>query len=337
MPKKVSPDVSDLLEPILIILRDDPQKYFTIKQIAKKVGTSDVLAMEAIGGLSIWGYRFETDSRSHFRFVSAPDSIFPFEIQYGLKTKILGQEIESHFSVSSTNDYALKMAEKGAPEGTLVITEKQRSGRGRMGRTWHSPPKTGLWFSMILRPDISPASAPGLSILTALTLSEVLRSKYRLHSQIKWPNDCLIDGRKISGILTELSADPDKIHYVIVGVGININVASKDFPGYLKPIATSLRAEKGEEINRIDFLRAFLEKFEKNYLIFKTKGLKPFLPKVKKHSLMLGKKIKLKLGKKIIQAKVYDIDSDGALLTKHRKETLRVTAGEVTILDTGGH
>ena len=337
MPKKVSPDISDLLEPILNMLRDDPEKYFTIKQIAKKVGTTDTLAMEAIGGLSIWGYRFDTDSRSRFRFVSAPDSIFPFEIQYGLKTKTLGQEIESHFSVSSTNDYAIKMAEKEAPEGTLVITEKQRSGRGRLGRTWHSPPKTGLWFSLILRPDINPASAPSLSILTALTLSEVLRSKYRLRSQIKWPNDCLIDGRKISGILTELSADPDKVHYVIVGVGININTASKDFPGYLKPIATSIRAEKGKEMNRIEFLRAFLEKFEKNYDVFKNKGLKPFLPKIKKHSLMLGKKIKLKLGKKIIQAKAYDIDTDGALLAKHRKETLRVTAGEVTILDTGGH
>ena len=161
----------------------------------------------------------------------------------------------------------------------------------------------------------------------------MLQQKYKLKSRIKWPNDCLIDNYKVAGILTELSAEPNKINFVIMGMGINVNIASRDFPVELRSTATSLQAETGERIDRIDFLRTLLNRFEKNYDIFRSKGLKPFHARVKRHSLMLGKNIKLKLGKKIIQATAFDIDSDGALLAKHRKEVLRVTAGEVTILD----
>ena len=333
MADKISNDTPKLLEQVLNLLRDNPRKYFTVKEIAKELGTSDKSSLETIRGLSTWGYRFELDSRSRYRFQSAPDAIFLFEIQYGLKTKYMGQHIASHFSISSTNTAAGHIAENGAPEGMMVIAEKQRSGKGRMGRVWHSPAKKGLWFSLILRPQIDPATAPSLSILAALTMSEILRSKYKLQSWIKWPNDCLIDGRKVCGILTELSADEGKINYIIAGIGINVNLSSKDFPPYLRSIATSIKLEKGECVKRIELLRAFLENFETNYEIYKQKGLKPFLARIKRHSILLGKKIKLKLGRKLIQAVAHDIDSDGALLARHRKEILRVTAGEVTIVD----
>jgi BirA family biotin operon repressor/biotin-[acetyl-CoA-carboxylase] ligase len=335
MADKIPNDTSEFLEPVLNLLRDNPDRYFSVKEIAGKLGTTDKLALETIRGLSVWGYRFDLNSRSRYRFQSAPDAIFPFEIQYGLKTKYVGQNIASHFSISSTNEAACHMAENDAPEGMMVIAEKQRGGKGRMGRVWHSPAKSGLWFSLILRPQIDPAVAPSLSILAALTLSEILRSKYRLQSFMKWPNDCLIDNRKVCGILTELSAEEGKVNYIIAGIGINVNLTSKDFPPYLRTIATSIRLEKGEPVHRIELLRAFLEKFEANYEIFKKRGLKPFLARIKKHSVLLGKKIKLKLGRKLIQAVAYDIDSDGALLAKHRKEILRVTAGEVTIIDQG--
>ncbi len=333
MADKIPNDTSELLEPVLNLLRNNPRQHFTVKEIAKELGTTDKLALETIRGLSVWGYRFDLDNRSRYRFLSAPDAIFPFEIQYGLKTKYIGRNIASHFSISSTNAAAGHMAENDAPEGMMVIAEKQRGGKGRMGRIWHSPAKSGLWFSLILRPNIDPAVAPSLSILAALTLSEILRSKYKLQSYIKWPNDCLIDNRKVCGILTELSAEEGKVNYIIAGIGINVNLTSKDFPPYLRTIATSIKLETGEAIQRIGLLRTFLENFEANYEIFKQKGLKPFLARIKRHSILLGKKIKLKLGRKLIQAVAYDIDSDGALLAKHRKEILRVTAGEVTILD----
>jgi len=333
MRKQPAKEVSDILEPVLVLLRDNRSKFFSAKEIADKLGVPGKTIMEAIGGLSAWGYRFESNARAQFRFLSAPDTFFPFEIHYGLKTKYIARRISPYYSIVSTNETAFRLAEKGAPEGTMVIAEKQTGGRGRMGRSWHSPPKLGLWMSLVLRPKIAPSAAPSLSILSALTLSEVIRAKYKLQSMIKWPNDCLIDNRKVSGILTELSAEPDKTEFVIVGVGINVNLTSKDFPRSLRSAATSLREELGEKVNRVDLLRAFLERFEINYDLFKAKGLKAFLGKIKKHSLMLGRKIKLKVGQKIIQAVAYDIDSDGALLARHRREILRVTAGEVTIID----
>jgi len=332
MPKKLSKDASELLEPVLDVLRMAPDKYFSAKEISQKIGASVNLVMEAIGGLSIWGYRFQMDQNSSIRFLAAPDALFPFEIKFGMNTKFIGQTIYSHFSVSSTMDTALELAEKGASEGTIVIAEKQTGGRGRLGRKWHSPPKSGLWFSLILRPPVPPAKSPCLSILSALALSEVLRTKYKIQAMIKWPNDCLVDKRKICGILTELSAELDKVNYVIIGVGINVNISAKQFPREIKSIATSLKEELGEKVNRIDLLRSYLEQFELNYQIFKAKGFKAFLPKVKKHSYLLGKRIKLKQGRKLIQATAIDIDSDGALLAKRRHEILRVTAGEVTAI-----
>ncbi len=336
MPGKGHIDVSDYLEPVLYHLRDNKEKYFSLKELSEKLNLSPTIVRETIGGLSTWGYRFVMDATSNIRFKSAPDAIFPFEIRYGLKTKFLGRKIESHYSVSSTNLIAHNLAAEGASEGTIVISEKQRGGKGRLGRSWHSPQKVGLWFSMVLRPDIDPSNAPSLSILSALTLSEILRSKYKLHSQIKWPNDVLIDGRKATGILTELDAEKGKVNFVVVGIGINVNTLTSKFPANIRKLATSIREEYGEEINRIELLRDFLEKFEKYYNAFCKKGLKPFLARVKKHSLMLGRKVKLKVGRKVIQAEVYDIGEDGALLVKHRKEKLKVTAGEVTVLDAGG-
>lgn len=325
-------DPSDLQEALISLLRSNPDTYYSIHTIASKIGCNDRVAMEAIGQLSKWGYRFDTDSHNHFKFASPPDAIFPLEILYGLKTEYIGRNIVARTSVGSTNDIARDLAEKNAPEGTVVIAEKQVEGRGRLGRSWHSPPKKGLWLTLILRPEVPPAQAPSLSILMALSLSEILRNKFKLESGIKWPNDCQIDGRKVTGILTELSAELDRVDYVLIGMGINVNLARSDFPTELHKMATSVRMEYGEDVDRIGLLRMLFEQIEKNYEVFKKKGLKPFLPKIKKHSVLLGKRIKLLKGRKIIQATAVDFDSDGALIAKRKSELLRVTAGEVTVV-----
>lgn len=327
-----SGDPSDLQEALIELLRSNPEAYFSIQNIADRIGCDDRLAMDAIGQLSKWGYRFETDCHNHFRFGSAPDAIFPLEIRYNLRTEYIGQNIVARTSVGSTNDIARELAEQQAPEGTVVIAEKQVKGRGRLGRSWHSPARKGLWFTLILRPEVPPAQAPSLSILMALSLSEILHSRFKLDSGIKWPNDCQIDGRKVTGILTELSAELDRVDYVLVGMGINVNLSRTDFPPELHKIATSIRMEYGEEIDRINLLRMLFERIEKNYEVFRKKGLKPFLPKIKKHSVLLGKRIKLLKGRKVIQAVAFDFDADGALIAKRKGELLRVTAGEVSVI-----
>jgi len=324
--------VDDIAVEVLNLLRNSPDRYFVVQKLAGRLSTNARFINEALRGLAVWGYKFDFDDKLRVKFVSAPDSIFPHEIHHHLKTKFIGRNIISHVSVPSTNSLAFSLADEGAAEGTLVIAEKQTSGRGRLGRSWHSPSKTGLWFSLILRPDLPPAVLPGLSIVTATALAETIISSLKLEAKVKWPNDCLIDGLKVAGILTELSAELDKVKYVIVGTGVNINQTLRNFPPHLKHKATSLKLETGSEINRIEFLAEFLLNFEKMYLQFKKCGLKPLLPKIKKRSSLLGRQVRLKQGKKTIVAKAVDIGTDGALIVKRRKETLRVTAGEVTVV-----
>ena len=324
--------VDDVAVELLGFLRNNPERFITIQKLAEKFSTRPKIINEALRGLAVWGYKFDFDATSKVKFASAPDSIFPHEIDYYLKTKFIGRNIISHFSVPSTNTLAFDLANDGVPEGTLVIAEKQTSGRGRLGRGWYSPPKKGLWISIILRPTLPPAELPGLSIVAVAALTETIVSKLKLEAKVKWPNDCLIDGVKVAGILTELSAELDRANHVVVGIGINVNHTTKDFPPWLRRKATSLKIETGNSIDRIPFLAEFLFVFEKMYIQFKKHGLKPLLPKIKKRSYLLGKQVRLKKGKKIIIAKAVDIDLDGALLVKRRSETLRVTAGEVTVI-----
>jgi len=324
--------VDEIAVGLLGFLRDSQEKSFAVPKLAERFATRPRFINQALRGLVVWGYKFDFDSTSKVRFVSAPDSIFPHEIEYYLKTKFIGRNIISHFSVPSTNTLAFDLAEDGAPEGTLVIAEKQTSGRGRLGRSWHSAPKKGLWTSLILRPPLPPAELPGLSIVTAAALAETIISRLKLEAKVKWPNDCLIDGCKVAGILTEISAELDKANFVIVGTGINVNHTIRDFPPALRHDATSLKAEIGEHVDRVPFLADFLLEFEKMYLQFKRRGLKPLLPKIRKRSSLLGRQVRLKRGNKTILAKAVGIGIDGALLVRRRKETLRVTAGDVTIV-----
>lgn len=324
--------VDDIAVEILNLLRRSPDKRFSISSLADKYSTKPKFVNEALRGLVVWGYKFDFDSKSDVRFVSAPDSIFPHEIQFRLKTKFVGRNVVSHFSVPSTNTHAFMLAEEGAPEGTIVIAEKQTAGKGRLGRKWSSPAKSGLWLSLILRPTLPPAEMPGLSIMTAVALAETIRSVLKLDALIKWPNDVLIDDSKVAGILTEMAAELDKARHVIVGVGINVNQHRKDFPPAIRNKATSLLLEMGDRVDRIGFLSEFLNVFEEFYLDFKKKGLKPLLPKVRKRSTLIGNQVRLKKGKKTILAKAVDIDPAGALVVKRRKQLMRVTAGEVTII-----
>jgi len=314
-------------------LRNSPDKSFAIPDLARKFSTRVKVINEALKGLVLWGYKFDFDNTSRARFVSAPDSIFPHEINHYLKTNFFGRNVISHFSVPSTNSLAFRLADEGATEGTLVIADKQTEGRGRLGRRWQSPTKLGLWMSLILRPSQPPAELPALSIVTATALAETISDKLKLDARIKWPNDCLIDGRKVAGILTELSGELDKARFVVVGAGINVNQMSRDFAPYIRKRATSLRIEAGAVVNRIEFLADFLLRFENLYLKFKKKGLKPLLPGIKKRSSLLGRQVRLKRGSKTILAKAIDISAEGALLVRRRKEVLRVTAGEVTVIE----
>ncbi|MCI0532544.1 MAG: biotin--[acetyl-CoA-carboxylase] ligase, partial [candidate division Zixibacteria bacterium] len=254
------------------------------------------------------------------------------EIKYDLKSKILGQEVHSYKTLKSTNDLAFDLAEGDAPEGTLVVAEKQSQGKGRLGRSWFSPPKLGIWMSLILRPPLLPSQAPGLSIAASLAVVLTAKELAGLSAFIKWPNDVIVNQRKFCGILTELSAELDKINFVILGVGINVNHTPKDFPKDLRNVATSLRIEKGEQISRVAFLKRFLEKFETIYLQYKKTGLLTFKDECLRHSYLLGKKIKIQLGSEILEGKAENLDDSGALILRTKEGLKTITAGDVSLL-----
>lgn len=327
----------DLSDRLLAIIRKRPDHRFDLKQIAGKLSIeADELGWE-ITRLHQFGYRFKKTANTII-FLSAPDSLTATEIGYQLKTKFIGQNIQAYRSVKSTNDIAHGLAEDGATEGTLIVAEEQTKGRGRFKRAWFSPPGQGIYMSLILRPDLPPEQAPALSIMTALSLAETIELYLPGRVLIKWPNDILLGRsnsgrvRKTAGILTELSADKNRIHFVIIGVGININQTMTDFPADLHGLATSVRRILRRRVNRVELLQTFLTRFEKNYQAYLKSGLKPMRSRIRKLSYLIGREIEIAEGRRIRSGRVVDIDQFGQLIIETAEGRQAINAGEVTVL-----
>ena len=263
--------------------------------------------------------------------VSVPDLLFPANILSGLETKIMGREIHCFKTIGSTNEVAKRLAESGLPEGTMVIAEKQSKGRGRLGRQWHSPSGKGLYFSIILRPQMPFDRFMGLSLVTSLALCKSIEHETNLKAMIKWPNDCLVGGKKVAGILVELSAEIDRISYAILGVGINVNTSKREFPVGLRSKVTSLAIEQGQEIDRMKLLWRTLSEIERHYQHFQRLGLRSKGPELSKRSVVLGKRIDVRFGKNKIQGVVTGFDQNGAIRLHTRGGVEIISAGEVTL------
>ncbi|MFY9402406.1 MAG: biotin--[acetyl-CoA-carboxylase] ligase [Candidatus Omnitrophota bacterium] len=261
-----------------------------------------------------------------YRLISEPDKLYDFQVYHGLKTKTLGRSALYFDSLSSTMDTAAQLALKGAKEGTIVVAETQIKGRGRLGRLWHSPKYKGLYFSIILKPKIPLDKAPVITLLTAVSISEALKELIPIDIQIKWPNDLILNNKKIGGILTEIKAEIDEVGFVIVGVGLNINNDKKTlFSG-----ATSLSLELGDKLSRVQVLQGILHRLEENYLVFNKKGSLTITDKWRQQSITLGKRVKIYSHKECIEGEAVDIDSDGGLLVRRDNGlTQKVTSGDV--------
>lgn len=322
---------------LLEIIRKRPGHSFRLKLLADRLEIDrDQLGWE-ITQLHRWGYRVKKTADT-IAFLSAPDILSPVEIAYGLKTKSFGQVIHAFKSVKSTNDLAREMAEAGATEGTLVIAEEQTKGRGRFRRSWYSPSGLGIYMSLILRPNFLPEQAPALSIVTALSMATTIERWLPGQVLIKWPNDILLGRkdsrqvRKTSGILTELSADKDRINYVIAGVGINVNQTAAEFPDELKQQATSIRRLLRRKLSRVELLQAFLVNLEKNYAVYVKHGLKPMNGRLRQLSYLNGRDVRIASGSSIVEGTAIDIDSIGQLIVETADGPVSINAGEVTVL-----
>jgi BirA family transcriptional regulator, biotin operon repressor / biotin---[acetyl-CoA-carboxylase] ligase len=329
----MSEDITQTQIEILDWIKSQGQGFSSTRTMGERFGLSIRQINLTLRELLRWGYRFETNRRGEIRFKSAPDILFAHEITRGLQTKILGKEIRCYRSVGSSNSVAQRLALRDAPEGTIVIAGRQTAGRGRLGRNWVSPAKVGIYMSAILRPEITPAQAPGLSLVAALAVAEAIRDYPGLPAQIKWPNDVVIGGKKAAGVLTELSAEMDRTNFVIIGIGVNANHMPKDFPEDLAEKATSLRSEQGSSVDRVRLVQAIVAHLEHRYSQFLKSGLKEQLKPIKAISCLLSRRITFLIDQKAVSGIATDIDEDGSLVVSIGKRMIRLSSGEVSLAE----
>lgn len=316
-----------LNEEILYFLKKK-SGYVSGEDISHDLGISRAAIWKHIQELRNLGYDITAVPHLGYSLLSSPDRLFAGEIKQGLKNKFIGKAIYYYESLPSTMDRAMDLAFKGAAEGTLVIAEGQTRGRGRLSRLWVSAKYKGIYFSLIIRPKILPQQAPVLTLISAVAICEALKQELGIEAQIKWPNDILLNNKKIGGILTELSAEMDIVHAIIVGVGINVNNEKKTLP---YP-ATSLKEIIGEEVNRLSLLQGILSCFEERYLRFQKQGIERILDKWRHFSATLGRRVRLSVSRQKLGliGEAVDIDCDGSLLVRQDSGLIeRVVAGDI--------
>lgn len=302
-------------EKLLNLFQEHKNEYISGQKISEVLGVSRTAIWKHIAELKKEGYEIEGIQKRGYRLVSKPNNIKPHDIRANLNTKSFGQAIHFYDTVESTQEVAHKLAREGALEGTVVIAEQQTKGRGRLGRAWESPKGTGIWMSIIVRPNIPPYQAPQLTLLTAVAIVQAIQQVTSLQPEIKWPNDILINGKKLVGILTELQAEADIIQAIIIGIGINVN--TKHFPEELKNKATSLLIENNrQEVERAALIRAIFEQFEKLYEEYLKHGFKPIKLLWESYNVSIGKYISAKTLSEEIKGYAKGITDEGVLLVE---------------------
>jgi BirA family biotin operon repressor/biotin-[acetyl-CoA-carboxylase] ligase len=305
---------SEVRKKLIAAFTEAEGEYLSGQYLANLIGCSRTAVWKHIEELRKLGFELEAVQRKGYRIIGTPDQMSEDKIRLGLKTKFLGQTIHFKESVDSTQKIAKELANENAPEGTIVLAEEQIGGRGRMGRPWHSPKYTGVWMSMILRPNIPLQQTPQLTLMTAVAVAQAIEEITDLTPQIKWPNDILINGKKVTGILTELQAEADRVFAIIIGVGINANQKVEDFPEELRSIATSLAIEKGEKVSRSQLIQSMLTNFEKLYLIYLEKGFAPIKLLWESYAISIGKTIVARTLTDNIRGFAKGITDDGVLI-----------------------
>lgn len=250
---------------ILKMLRESGD-YISGQQLCETLGVSRTAVWKVINQLKEEGYQVEAVRNKRYHIVDCPDVLSKEELQSRIDTTWAGQQVCYLSQTGSTNIEAKKLGEQGGLHGSLVVADMQNTGKGRRGKGWVSQPGTSIYFTILLRPEIEPSRAPMLTLVMAYSVASAIRETEGLDAQIKWPNDIVLNKKKVCGILTEMSAEIDYINHVVIGVGINVNMTA--FPEELRETATSLRIESGKAIKRAGLIAAIMSAFEKNYGLF---------------------------------------------------------------------
>jgi BirA family biotin operon repressor/biotin-[acetyl-CoA-carboxylase] ligase len=312
----------ELKNKILNILKSE-QDYISGEKISEQLNISRAAVWKHIKKFKEEGYEIESVTNKGYRLVSSPDLITESGIQSGLNTEFIGRKLFLYDETDTTNERA--KANSDAPDGSVFIAEVQTHGKGSRGRSWVSPRGTGIWHSILLKPDISPLEVSQITLVTGLAICRAIG----MGSQIKWPNDIVIGGKKVCGTLTEMSAEIDQVNYVVCGTGINVNTES--FDDEIADRATSMYIESGKKYMRNEIIAKFLNEFEYYYKKFLTDGLGAILNEYKKSCITLGREVSVIFKKETVRGKAVDIDESGALVVETKDGIIHVTSGEVSV------
>lgn len=304
--------------------------YVSGQELCERFGVSRTAVWKAINMLKERGYEIESVTNKGYRIVSEPDIMDADELRSIWSAKWMGQEIKYFDSVDSTNVRAKLLAEEGYPSGTLVVANEQTAGKGRRGRIWDSEKDTGIFMTMMLKPDINPSRASMLTLIAALAQAKALRDITGEDVRIKWPNDVVLNGKKIVGILTEMSAQFDYINHIVIGNGINVNTTS--FPEELQNTATSLFLETGKKFKRAEIIAKTWEYFEQFYEIFlETEDLSALMKEYNALLVNMHKGVKVLDPKEPFEGKAMGITKNGELIVDTWECRKLVSSGEVSV------
>jgi BirA family biotin operon repressor/biotin-[acetyl-CoA-carboxylase] ligase len=317
---------------ILKAMRETGDTSVSGADLSQRLGVSRAAVWARIRELRALGYEIEASPHRGYRLVSAPDVLHADDLMSRLGgARVVGRDIRVFEKTTSTNDIVEKLARDGVKEGVAVFAETQTHGRGRLGRKWISPARKGLWFSVLLRPALLPYETTRITVASATALRRAIADCTGLRAEIKWPNDIVVGGRKTAGILTELSAELDRVKYVVLGVGVDVNLGASDLPAELRKTATSLRIELGKPVSRPDLAVAILMQLDVAYARICGGKFTAVADEWEEHCTTIGQRVAIQVGNRRIQGRAESLGDEGALLVRTEHGRLeRVVGGDVT-------
>lgn len=314
---------------LLTTLRDHQGTFVSGEELSRHSGVSRAAIWKQIERMREEGYQIAAQPHLGYRLVAPPDRLIPDELTWRLPTAVIGRKVYSFASTDSTMDVAHRLAAAGEPEGSVIFAEAQRQGRGRLGRTWVSPGGQGIYLSVILRPRVTVEAVPLITIMAAVAVAKAVEEQAGVVARIKWPNDLMIHGRKVAGILTELHAELNQVHAVVLGIGVNANTAKTALPR----LATSLAVERGARCDRLALARALLVALDDGYAHVKRHRFQPLLAAWRAGSMTLGHRVRVTCADRHVDGQAVDLDARGALRVRTDEGRMEsITAGEVLIV-----
>lgn len=318
---------------LLFALRRSGDDFLSGAELSRRLHLTGAVVAGRIEELRRLGYLIDDSPHLGYRLVAAPDSLHADDLLARLPAGgIVGRDIRVFQETTSTNDVAEKLARDGVKEGVVVFAEAQSKGRGRLGRQWVSPAKKGLWFSVLLRPKLQPVEVTQLTVAAANALARAIQSQTRLKPEIKWPNDLLLNGRKVAGILTEMSAELDRVKFIIVGMGVDVNQTASEFPPKVRTLATSLRIEAGRPVDRAGLAAAVLLELDRDYARVCAGEFAALADEWESRCTTIGQNVTVQTGERRVHGRAESLDDAGALLLRTEHGHIeRIIGGDVTL------